>query len=59
MDFETFLKRHKKEHAELAQKHSNLLEIARENADGLQECRSAIEGYATMLACLVEFNNIE
>lgn len=31
----------------------------RENTDSVTECKTAIEAYATMFACLLEFNNIE
>lgn len=58
-DFENYLKRHKKEHSELGQKLQNILEIQKEGNDSIGDTKQAIESYATMLSCILEFNNIE
>ncbi len=59
-DFESFLKKHKKEHAELNTKVTQLQSMV----DGelhaqVSEVRGVVEAYATVISCLVEFSNLE
>ena len=58
-DLETFLKKHKKEHGELNLKISKLSEVAHKTLDNVDQVKGAVEKYATILTCLVEFDSIE
>jgi tRNA splicing ligase len=57
-DFENFLRKHKKEHAELNLKISKLSEVGHKTLDGVDEVRDTVEKYATMMTCLTEFSSI-
>jgi hypothetical protein len=58
-DLESFLKRHKKEHGELNLKISKLSEVAHKTLDNVDQVKGAVEKYATIMTCLVEFDSIE
>eukprot|EP00347_Sterkiella_histriomuscorum_P021638 403333283 len=57
-DFEGFLKKHKKEHAEISTKIREIEEkVKGDNFNS--EIKNSIEHYATILSCLVEYSSIE
>lgn len=58
-DFESFLKKHKKEHAELTERLRELESKTTLDDNKHAEVRNSVEHYATVLSCLVEFCNIE
>ena len=58
-DLENFLRKHKKEHTELNMKTSKLSEVAQKTLDNVDQVKGAMESYATILTCLLEFNSIE
>ena len=58
-DLENFLKRHKKEHNELNLKVSKLSEVGHKTLDNVDQVKDSVERYATILTCLLEFNQIE
>jgi len=58
-DLENFLKKHKKEHELLNIKMSKLSEIGHKTFDNIDQVRGAVERYATIISCLVEFNSME
>ncbi|CDW87818.1 UNKNOWN [Stylonychia lemnae] len=58
-DFESFLKKHKKEHSEIVQKVNSIDQKANQADLSSQDIRQSVESYSTMLSCLVEFCNIE
>lgn len=58
-DFESFLNKHKKEHTSLNMRVLKVTEDMSQVVSQLQTVRSAVESYATVMTCLVEFNSIE
>ena len=58
-DLENFLRKHKKEHNELNLKVQKLSEVGHKTLDNIDQIKSSIEGYATILTCMLEFNSIE
>ena len=58
-DFEHFLTKHKREHADLNIKVMKAHEELSLCSAGQQETKKAVDSYATILSCLVEFNSIE
>lgn len=58
-DLENFLRKHKKEHNELNLKIQKLSEVGHKTLDNIDQIKNSIEGYATILTCMLEFNSIE
>ena len=58
-DFENFLNKHKKEHTNLNVRLVKMNEDLSQLLESLKNTKSAVDGYATVLTCLVEFNSIE
>jgi hypothetical protein len=58
-DFEHFLTKHKREHTDINMKVMKTQEDLSQIMGGLSETRKAVDSYATILSCLVEFNSIE
>lgn len=58
-DFENFLRKHKKEHAELNLKFTKLSEVGHRTLDSIDEVRDSVEKQATIFPCLLEFIYIE
>lgn len=58
-DFENFLTKHKKEHTSLNMRLLKVTEDLNMVLNQIQPVKNAVDSYATMLACLVEFNSIE
>ena len=58
-DFESFLNKHKKEHTSLNMRVLKVTEDMSQVVTQVQTVRQAVESYATVLTCLVEFNSIE
>lgn len=58
-DFENFLKKHKREHIDINQRMRDLEQRLSNEEPKNSEIRNAVEHFATILSCLVEFCNIE
>lgn len=58
-DLENFLRKHKKDHNELNLKVQKLSEVGHKTLDNIDQMKTSIEGYATILTCMLEFNSIE
>ena len=58
-DFESFLNKHKKEHTNLNMRVLKVGEDMSQLVSQLASTKSAVEQYATVLTCMVEFNSIE
>jgi hypothetical protein len=58
-DFEGFLIKHKKEHTGVNMRLLKVTEDLNSSVAQFNSIKSAIEQYATVLTCLVEFNSIE
>jgi hypothetical protein len=58
-DFEGFLNKHKKEHTGVNMRLLKVTEDLNSSVAQFNSIKSAIEQYATVLTCLVEFNSIE
>ena len=58
-DFESFLNKHKKEHTSLNMRVLKVTEDMSQVVSQVQTMRQAVEQYATVMTCLVEFNSIE
>ena len=58
-DFELFLKKHKREHADLALKLSSLTDSSLQTQLSTKELQVTIETMATMVACMLEFCNVD
>lgn len=56
---ENFLRKHKKDHNELNLKIQKLSEVGHKTLDNIDQIKNSIEGYATILTCMLEFNSIE
>ena len=58
-DFEQFVSKHKKEHTALNERVLKVAEASEQVVGTVLSTKSAVEQYATILTCLVEFNSIE
>ena len=58
-DFESFLNKHKKEHTNLNMRVLKVSEDMSQLVAQVGSTKSAVEQYATVLTCMVEFNSIE
>lgn len=58
-DFEHFLTKHKREHTDINMKVLHNMEELAQIAQNFEGTQKAVESYATILSCLVEFNSIE
>lgn len=58
-DFESFLNKHKKEHTSLNMRVLKVTEDMNQVVTQTQQVKSAVEQYAMVLTCMVEFNSIE
>jgi len=58
-DFESFLNKHKKEHTGLNMRMLKVSEDMSQVIGQVSSVRGAVEQYATVMTCLVEFNSIE
>lgn len=58
-DFEHFLTKHKREHTDVNMKILRNMEELQQIAQSYQSMQKAVDSYATILSCLVEFNSIE
>jgi len=58
-DFEGFLDRHKTEHSEINHRFQKLSDVSSKTLDNLDSIKSSVEGFATIMSCLMEFNSIQ
>lgn len=58
-DFQNFLEKHKKEHTGINMRLLKVTEDLSSSVSQFKSTKSAIDSYATVLTCLVEFNSIE
>lgn len=58
-DFESFLNKHKKEHTNLNMRVLKVTEDMGSVVTQIGPIKAAVENYATVITCLVEFNSIE